>query len=500
MTQQITSSIVTVTGGLILDQDVYSMPPGAASILNNFEPSILGGYRRLSGTSKYSSSQVNGSNTVQGVFVYNDQVFAISNGTLARSAGSSWTNLETGLNASGRYMGERFNYENTEKLILVNGADNPRVISGNTVSTITASGVPTDAQHVASFRSHMFYAGMSSNPQEIVFSAPFNEDDFQASNGAGSIKVDDNITGLKVFRDNLFIFCQDRIFKLTGSGLASFAIENISRHIGCLDGFSIQEIGGDLTFLGPDGIRTVQGTARIGDIELGSISKPIQRRFEDIILDRISSVVIREKSQYRLFTPATGGVEKAAKGIIGVIKANPQGGIGWEWADLKGIKPSCCDSYYISNDEVVVHGGYDGYVYQQESGNTFAGTNIRASYRSPDLTLGDAGIRKNMQRINVNYDSEGEVDLMLGVKFDFENSDIPQPANYNLTTQVSHALYGGTGVTYGSAAYGSEGFPIVRQPIEGSGFTAVVKIDDTSSNPPITLKGFQLEFTPGTRM
>ena len=103
-----------------------------------------------------------------------------------------------------------------------------------------------------------------------------------------------------------------------------------------------------------------------------------------------------------------------------------------------------------------------------------------------------------MQRINVNYDSSGEVDLMLGVKFDFENADIPQPANYNLTTQVSHALYGST--TYGGSTYGSEGFPIVRQSIEGSGFTAVVKIDDTSSNPPITLKGFQLEFTPGTRM
>ena len=498
MTQQVTSSIVTVTGGLILDQDVYSMPPGAATTLKNFEPSILGGYRRISGTSKYSSSQVNGSNTVQGVFVYNEQVFAISNGTLARSAGSSWTNVETGLNASGRYMGERFNYENTEKLILVNGADAPRVLTGNAVTTITASGVPVNPQHVASFRSHMFYAGMASNPQEIVFSAPFNEDDFQASNGAGSIKVDDNVTGLKVFRDNLFIFCKDRIFKLTGSGLASFAIENISRHIGCLDGFSIQEIGGDLAFLGPDGIRTVQGTARIGDIELGSISKPIQKRFENIVLDRISSVVIREKSQYRLFLPSTGHIEKIAEGIIGVIKSSPQGGVGWEWADLKGVKPSCCDSYYIDDDEVVVHGGYDGYVYRQESGNTFSGTNIRASYRSPDLTLGDAGIRKNMQRINVNYDSEGAVDLMLGVKFDFENGDIPQPPNYNLTTQVSHSLYGGT--TYGSGVYGSEGFPIVRQPIEGSGFTAVVKIDDTSGNPPITLKGFQLEFTPGTRM
>ena len=106
MTQQITSSIVTVSGGLILDQDVYSMPPGSASILRNFEPSILGGYRRINGTAKYSSSQVNGSNVVQGVFVYNDQVFAISNGTLARSSGSTWTSVTTGLNASGSYNGE----------------------------------------------------------------------------------------------------------------------------------------------------------------------------------------------------------------------------------------------------------------------------------------------------------------------------------------------------------------------------------------------------------
>ena len=48
MTQQITSSIVTTSGGLMLDQDVYSMPPGAATKLQNFEPSVLGGYRRLS--------------------------------------------------------------------------------------------------------------------------------------------------------------------------------------------------------------------------------------------------------------------------------------------------------------------------------------------------------------------------------------------------------------------------------------------------------------------
>jgi len=497
MTQQITSSIVTTSGGLMLDQDVYSMPPGAATKLQNFEPSVLGGYRRLSGTAKYSSSQVNGTNTVQGVVIYNERVYAVSGGTLAYGTGSSWTSIATGLTSSARSYFERFNYENSEKIIMANGSDGPRVVSDTTVTTISESSV-AGAKFVASFREHMFYAGMSSTPQELVFSVPFNEDDFTSGSGAGSIKVDDAITGLKVFRDSLFIFCQDRIFKLTGSTKASFAVAPVSRTLGCLDGHSIQEIGGDLVFLGPDGVRTVQGTARIGDTELGVVSKAIQRRFQNISLDRISAVVIRDKSQYRLFRPTTGGTEVSSQGIIGVIKANPQGQIGWEWSEIKGIKPSCADSQFIDNDELVVHGGFDGYVYKQESGNTFSGTNIQASYRSPDLTLGDAGIRKNMQRINVNYDAEGSVSLALGVKFDFEDPSTPQPADYTLSTQSTQAVYGSA--TYGTSAYGSDGFPIIRQSIEGSGFTAVVKIDDTSSNPPITLKGFQLEFTPGTRM
>jgi len=497
MTQEVTSSIVTTSGGLMLDQDVYSMPPGAATKLQNFEPSVLGGYRRLSGTAKYSSSQVNGTNTIQGVVIYNERVYAVSGGVLAYGTGSSWTNIATGLTTSARSYFERFNYENAEKIIMSNGSDGPRVINDTTVTTISESSV-AGAKFVASFREHMFYAGMSSTPQELVFSVPFNEDDFTSGSGAGSIKVDDNITGLKVFRDSLFVFCQDRIFKLTGNSSSSFTIAPVSRTLGCLDGFSIQEIGGDLVFLGPDGIRTVQGTARIGDTELGVISKPIQRRFQNISLDRISSVVIRDKSQYRIFRPTSGGTEVSSQGIIGVIKANPQGQVGWEWSEIKGIKPSCSDSQFIDDDELVVHGGFDGFVYKQESGNTFSGTNIQASYRSPDLTLGDAGIRKNMQRINVNYDAEGSVALALGVKFDFEDPATPQPADYSLTTQSTQAVYGSG--TYGTSSYGSDGFPIIRQSIEGSGFTAVVKVDDTSSNPPITLKGFQLEFTPGTRM
>jgi hypothetical protein len=353
---------------------------------------------------------------------------------------------------------------------------------------------------VAAFKNHMFYAGMSAEPNTLIFSAIGDENDFTSGNGAGSLNVDSTIVAIKSFRESLMIFCEDRIYKLTGNALTDFAIEPVSRNVGCSDGFSVQEIGGDILFLAPDGLRTVAGTARIGDVELGTVSKQIQDRINDIGFNNISSVVIRGKSQYRLFYPTTGGLESSCKGLIGVLKANPQGQLGWEYSDIRGIKPSCCVSGFVSGGETIIHGGYDGYVYKQESGNTFAGTAMTALYRSPDLTMGDAGIRKNMQRINVNYDPEGAVNVSLFVKYDFEDAGTPQPAAYTLTTADTAAVYDDSGALYGSAVYGAEGIPIVRQSVEGSGFTVVIRLSDTSTNPPITLKGFELEFTPGARM
>ena len=73
----------------------------------------------------------------------------------------------------------------------------------------------------------MFYAGKSTTKQEVVFSEPFDEDAFSSGQGAGSFKVDDTIVGLKVFRDDLFIFCETRIFKLTGSSSSNFAVTQL---------------------------------------------------------------------------------------------------------------------------------------------------------------------------------------------------------------------------------------------------------------------------------
>ena len=570
--EYISPYVVTTSGGLVLDRDVYTMPVGAASILQNFEPSVKGGYRRLSGTTKYSSSQVGASsNVILGVAIFNNGVVAAQSTNVYFGTGSTWSSIDSGRTSAGRYRFEKYNFStNEERLIFADGANSPSVYNGTTVmdikgaTTISTTGsasssstslsvssaagimegmyiggtnigsgakvssisgttvtmsvattgtissgsvtfaglgtAPSDPSMVVAFKNHMFYAGMSTEPNTVIFSAIGDENDFTTANGAGSLNVDSTIIALKSFRGELIIFCEDRIYKLAGASRSDFAIAPISRNVGCSDAFSIQEIGGDVIFLAPDGLRTIAGTARIGDVELGTVSKQIQDRVNSIGFNNISSVVIRNKSQYRLFYPTTGGTESSSKGIIGVLKSNPSGQVGWEYSDIRGVKPACCDSGFVSGAEKVIHGGFDGYVYLQESGNTFSGTAMKAIYRSPDLTMGDAGIRKSMQRINVNYDPEGSVDVNLFVKYDFEDTGTPQPSSYNLTTADTAAVYGNSGTLYGSAVYDAEGIPIVRQSVEGSGFTVVVRLEDSSSNPPITLKGFELEFTPGARM
>lgn len=499
--------VVKLDGGLILNRDSFSMPPGAALELINFEPDISGGYRRINGFSKYNSNIVPQTSAstekVLGVAIYKGNIIAARGEKVFKGGTTgSWTAIQTGRTSAERYSFVIYNFDNTEKIIYVDGVNNAAIFDNSSVTAVSTTNAPADPSTVALHKNHMFFAGMSSNPQEVVFSAPFSETDFSAANGAGSIKVDSAVVQLVTFRNSLYIFCEDQIHQLTGTSIADFQLQPVTRRIGCVSQHSVQELGGDIIYLAPDGLRTLAGTARIGDVELGTVSKQIQDRLllTNISLDRISSTVIRNKSQYRIFFSADATVETGAKGVAAVLKQSIEGGnMGFEYADLQGIKPACMASGFIDNTETIVHGGHDGYIYKHDDGNTFDGTNIAARYRSPDLNMGDAGVRKLMQRIIWNYENEGTVDSNFRIRYDFNSSAVPQPAQYALATGGSAAIYGNEISKYGTAVYGSSGSPLIRQSVEGGGFTVGVRVDDSSGLAPFSIKGYQLEFTPGGR-
>ena len=558
-------------GGLVLEQSTFIMKPGQALELDNFEPDIEGGYRRINGFQKFVGQTVpetaSSTEPVLMTTVFNNYVLAArgtnifssastllttkivsgtgmtgagtitvksttsfsSSGTLfidseqftytgksattftgvTRAANSTtaadhsattvvsetWTTRDSSRTSATKYSFEKFNFDGNDKIIVVDGNNDPTVFNTSLSATdVTASSVE-GAKHVAAFKSHMFYSGMSSTPQELVFSQPFDEDAFSSGSGAGSIKVDDNIVGLKVFRDNLFIFCENRIFKLGGSSLSDFAIVPVTRNIGCINGDTIQEFAGDLIFLGPDGLRTIAGTARIGDVELGTISSNVQSLFRENISDSgsFTSLVIPDKTQYRIFFSKEGGGEKSTIGVICVMK-----GQTFEFAKIRGMRPACADTIINEGDVIPLHGSFDGIIYRQDQGDTFDGELIKAKYRSPDLTFNDPGIRKHMQRVNINYAPESTIDADLFVRYDYESQDSTRPAAYPLDSLNVAGIYGSA--IYGTTSYGGPTQPIVRKSVEGSGFAVALRVEDgATSTAPYSLKGFQLEYQVGAR-
>ena len=509
-TSQISPFIYGCSGGLVLNKDTFSFQPGESRILQNFEPDIKGGYKKILGTSFYNTNivpQVSvASERVVMSAIFNDKVLVARGGTIYQGdAGSgSWTSVQASLGTpTANYTFSKFNFTGTDNIVVATGTSFPKIIDTSyNVINVNASGSQDTFSIVEVFKNHIFFAGATGSTQEIKFMGPFQTNDFTTGNGGGAIKVDTTIIGMKVFRGSLFIFGLDKIFKLTGTSLSDFSITPVTRTIGCLDRGSIQELGGDIVFLAPDGIRTIAGTERIDDVELGTVSKQIQERIDEVGVDNISSLVIRKKSQYRMFYPKTSGAEVASRAVISVVKTNSNTGqLGYEYADMLGVKPSCCDSDFVGSTETAVHGGYDGYIYLQESGNVFTrvgGTaNIESIYKSPDLAMGDPGIRKSMQRVIVNYTNEGLVDADLTLRYDYDSATTPQPSTYPLNTGNVPAIYG-TG-TYNNSTYNQSSLPLVRQDVQGSGFAVAIKVIDSSAFPPISLKGFELEFTPGGR-
>lgn len=404
-----------------------------------------------------------------------------------------WHEIDSGRTSAKKYTFHRFNNAGTEYLIYADGENPASYYDGSTVTDVSAAGAPADPQYVIGFKNHAFFAGMSSNPQELVFSAPYSLSDFSAANGAGSIAVDSKITALIVFREELFIFAEERIYKLSGNTIADFVMTPVTREIGCKNGATVQEFAGDILFLGPDGLRSVAATERIGDVELGTISLPVQERFNNLTrVSQFDSVVIPDKTQYRIFFTDTEKSGPQTRGIICVRKGDT-----YEFGETKGIQPACTDTSIYLGETYVLHGGFDGYVYRQEQGNDFDGTTIIGRYRSPDLVAGDAGMRKAFQRVIINYAPEGTVNSDLFLRYDYEDPSVPRPAAYPFDSTKVVAIYGTS--NYGTATYGGQTNPLIRQPVEGSGFAVALRVVDNGVSVPYSLKGFQLEFTAAAR-
>jgi len=509
MPDQLQVNKVICRGGLDTSRDVLTQgeqKPGSATNLVNYEPAVTGGYRRISGfTNTYGT--LPGTGSTLGVNVVN----GINNGILAcrtPSAGNNYLhyyNTSTSAWVAATTAGSptmtgvtkvrfaNFNYA-TPKTILTDGINPAATYDGTTYTQITHGSAPTDPKYAVDYANHMFLAGDPAHPTKLFFSAPLAETDFATGNGAGVINVGFPIVAIKPFRDVLYIFGTNNIKSLKGTATANFALTGVTHDLGCIASDSIIEIGGDLLFLSQDGMRPISGTSRIGDVELETVSKDVQSLFSNIALTEdlngLSSVVIRQKSQFRLFFAA-----EETLGVIGGIRKQPEG-FAFEFGQLLGIEASCAASGYLGQYEYVIHGSADGKVHRQETGTSFNGLDIFSIYQTPYLYMENPEQRKIFYKVNTYLRSEGVHEIILSVVYDYEDNDVMNPTNYMMTTS-SVAAYFGEAAYDSTDTWSGNPSPIRTTNISGSGKSVSFKYVTNGTEASHSIQGIVLTYGTG---
>ena len=553
MPDQIQSFKLICSGGLNSNEnhlDLSDNSPGAATRLVNYEPSLFGGYRRIEGYDDYDSDygevtvdgQTTGQGKILGLAIFKDDA-TNSTKIIAARQDAGGTNYSFYYYTA--YIGWRkftldhsvtrpmtlngltvdklrhatFNFGTGNNIIFVDGV-NPAIIF-NGVNWKEIKSTHTGGYHASNntaggdqalnapalvdvFENHVFLSGHEAARAVVAHSAPKDGYTWTVSAGAGQIPAGYDVVQIRPFRDDLFVFGTNSIKKINVDASNEFVLKQVTANVGCVSRDSVLEIGGDLVFLAPDGLRPCASTSRIGDVELETISKPIQATLVDLIANEdmttLNGVVIRSKSQIRYFI---GDGSKSAPESIGIIGGltDSAGSISWEFGELLGIRASCCESGYIGTTEFVLHGDYDGKVYQQEQGTNFNGDDILAIYSTPYLDFGETEQRKVLRKINTFIRAEGPLEMLLSMTYDWGDGDISTPATYSQSSSGAPTNYGGRNINYNTTnvLYGGSSKPIMTSDIQGSGFAAQATFVAVGQTEPFSIQGMVFEFTSAGR-
>lgn len=470
--------------------------PGSAANLVNFEPNIGGGYRRINGYVKFSENVVPNTGQILGVGFLDGTALVVRNDGVYSSAGGAWATETTGRSGAARTRFDTINLDGTRKLIGTDGVNYPFSFDGTTWTELSGTTDILGASHAVEFKDHIFYA----TGNLVSITVPFDENNFSVADGAGQFRVPNNVTGMIVFRERLFIFTETEIRVIDGDDVTSWRLTSVTEGIGCIHTDTIQEVGGDVMFLASDGLRLLGATDRFGDFSNAVVAKEIQEEVNSFstVYDQYASVVIRSKSQYRIMGWTTVRDPMTAEGIIGT---NLTGFVqtrendGWDWGELVGVMPYSAASEVYNGDEFVLFCTNDDYIYRldQNTSTDFDGVAIPSAYWTPFFTMDDPRVRKTIYSLNIYGSYDSTASGMVSLRFNQGSQTYVQPDALTFSGGGGGALYGQA--YYDQDFYASAGDSEIRILTVGAGLNVQFRFDFTENNDPFTIETLAIEYS-----
>ena len=345
-----------------------------------------------------------------------------------------------------------------------NGVDRPIkwAGSGNASLWTVLSGM-TKAKWCEYFENYMFVANVtvsSTVHQTRIYWSTLDDAETYSSADFNEIGLDDGqeITGLKALGDRLVVFKERSIYiaLFTGDADIPFAFKKSQSSVGCVSGYSIQEVNNGLIFLSLDGIYFFDGatSTKISDRISSTINGYTKSRFATAV-----SGYQRDANRYWLSFTASGGSTHSA--IVTWDSFNNA------FSVYSGIAANAITVLRTSGDERIYFGDYGGFAYRADSGTSDnplgTETAVTAYWRSKWFDFGDPMNQKGVPNVTA-YFNYASTTMTFIYSYDLESGD---QFSQTFSIQAPGSLW--DQANWDEGEWGGSGGSFVRLDLDGRG-------------------------------
>jgi len=311
--------------------------------------------------------------------------------------------------------------------------------------------------------------GNATNDNTIYWSDLLIGHDFSGGS-SGSIDVSkawpngfDKVVAIAAHNGFLVVFGENNTLVYGGAeSPANMAIQDTIPGVGCVDRKSVQNIGTDLLFLSPTGLRSLGRSIQEKSLPITDLSRNIKQELIANTLGKaepVSTVYSPENYFYLLCFPDLNLVY--CFDVRGTLENGAYRVTRWPSVDFKCFHRDRNGDIYIGTTAGI--GTYNNYF---DNGSVY-----RFRYYSPGLSFGDPSRIKMLKKIRPTIIGGNNADIFLKWSYDFST------ATSTSTFRTSSATPGFYGQSeYNVAEFSEESTIISRSSINTTGYGSVISV------------------------
>lgn len=411
------------SGGLNNKAAPMAVADNQAVDLLNAEFDITGALVKRKGFTAYNSTAISGCGSIENVIRYykNDGARTF----IVTATGSSYNHVFKGNDATGAFTEitggaaltinkpiDLLVYRDT--VFMSNGEQAIQYYTmGTTRASVSGTPTPPTGKYLAVCDNRLFVSGNTSAPNRIYFSgialfSTLPAVDFPADNFIDIPKQDtgDVITGLMVFRDELFIFRRNDVWALLGSGPEDYTLQEINNRVGALGHRAIANTGNSLVFVSQGHI------FEYADGVLQDIGLPVQSLIGSLNFSNVFAAYYPAKKQVWIGAGTSGAANNRVLMFDTVHRA-------WSVFDI-GLKCACV--FAGAGDGGELYGGSPAVskAWRLDNGTSDDGAAILFSYTTKHFSMQAPQHIKNFRRLYFNINTtQPDAPFTVAVSVDF---------------------------------------------------------------------------------